>query len=49
MNQAVPRFQFVLSFLAFLRRRRAIRLEPDTDLEHYLFCRDLRASGPPRR
>lgn len=28
---------------------RALLLEPDTDLEHYLFCRELRCPGRSRR
>ena len=51
MNNLAQRFRFVFACLAFLSRRRspAILLEPDTDLERYLFCRDLRSPGPPVR
>lgn len=52
MNLLSRPARFVLSILGCLglAKPRALNLEPDTDLERYLFCRDLRASsGQPRR
>ena len=52
VDQLAHRLRSFLSFLVYLGPPgpRAIDLEPDTDLERYLFCRDSRASfGPPRR
>lgn len=51
MNLLAQRFISLLSVAALLglMRPRALFLDPDTDLERYLFCRDLRSSGPPKR
>jgi len=54
MNLLLQRLCSVFSVFNFLARSRPRSLpmepEPDTDLERYLFCRDLRfSSGPPRK
>ena len=51
MTLLAQRLLSLLSMAALLGllRPRALFLDPDTDLERYLFCRDLRSSGPPRR
>ncbi len=51
MNLLAQRLRRVFPFRVFFSppREPASFLEPDTDLERYLFCRDLRSSGPPRR
>jgi hypothetical protein len=48
MNKLAQRLHTRFSSLVILVcfRPRAILLEPDTDLERHLFCRDLRSSGP---
>ena len=51
MNLLAQRLLSLLSVAALLGllRPQALFLDPDTDLERYLFYRDLRSSGPPRR
>lgn len=51
MNKLARQIHSFFSFVALPGRARArpIPLEPDTDLERYLFCRDSRSPGPPVR